>query len=321
MFLTLFPSLHAQEVQHEEGPQIFCEAPNHDFGIRNSGTIITHSYFLQNIGNEELIIRHITPSCGCTITEIQDKNLSPGEHQELKVQIDLKGKKSTQNYLIMVQSNDPDDPILFLNMQGIAVTEVTLHPNPLNFGNIGENERAEETVELLSNQQMSIEITGFKLDSDLFSARVVEEEKNRKNRIIIATVPPLPRGLAHANMMVYTNRPSFEETSLSISANVVGKVVFQPLQLIVAAGESNTSHFIIISAGTAKSIDVLGVKLPTSRMKAQIIRNDKKSSMIKISELIPSKDLDGKNIEITVLADEKIDILIPIKVFQFKNSQ
>lgn len=64
-----------------------------DFGTVTEGDIIRHTFKFKNVGNGSAKIIKTDTSCGCTTLNGVIREYAPGEHGELEVAIDTKGKK------------------------------------------------------------------------------------------------------------------------------------------------------------------------------------------------------------------------------------
>ena len=49
------------KISDENLPEIFLETPEHDAGIVNQGTIVSHSFIVKNKGKGDLLIKKVRP--------------------------------------------------------------------------------------------------------------------------------------------------------------------------------------------------------------------------------------------------------------------
>jgi len=136
-------------------PQLSVDARIFDFGDRDSGEVVEHTFVLNNTGNGTLLISDVKNSCGCTSSQLTSNSIPPGGKAELTLKLNLYRQKGRQNRAALVQSNDPSTPNLKLALVGNAVYHVALMPRLVNFGEIANAEsksqvfvvEADETVE------------------------------------------------------------------------------------------------------------------------------------------------------------------------------
>lgn len=69
------------------------------------------AYFkIENVGDQELVIRHIEPLCGCASVELSEKNLKPREVARLGVKLRANEKFGPLSTAVIIHSNDPTSP-------------------------------------------------------------------------------------------------------------------------------------------------------------------------------------------------------------------
>ena len=109
------------------GPTIAVDTESYDWGTVLEGYSVTHTFIIQNVGDEDLIISRVRVSCGCTGTRLATDQLAPGESVELAVTFNSTGFSGNVSKTVSVFSNDearkrPDgqDGALSLYMRGIV---------------------------------------------------------------------------------------------------------------------------------------------------------------------------------------------------------
>jgi len=89
-------------------PSLYVEETTYDFGKVLEGFVVTHTYVLENVGDEVLEIERVAVSCGCTTTALATDRLAPGESVDLEVILDTSGFGGhSVSKSVYVYSNDP----------------------------------------------------------------------------------------------------------------------------------------------------------------------------------------------------------------------
>lgn len=86
-------------------PAIAFDKDLHDFGTIKEGEKVTYSFRFKNTGKGDLIIQTASGSCGCTVPEIPEKPIKPGETGYIKVQFNSEGRVGIQEKQVTVVSN------------------------------------------------------------------------------------------------------------------------------------------------------------------------------------------------------------------------
>ncbi|MBK5202932.1 MAG: DUF1573 domain-containing protein [Prolixibacteraceae bacterium] len=100
-----FSSLTPEELNN--APVISFDSKRFDFGNLNQQGVVSHKFIIKNTGKNNLIIRRIKTSCGCTVVTPGKKIIAPDEEVPLMVKFNPRGKDGRQIKAITVISNDP----------------------------------------------------------------------------------------------------------------------------------------------------------------------------------------------------------------------
>lgn len=111
-----FSQLSAQEL--ENAPVITFKEKTYDFQSAPQHTKVNHKFTFTNTGKSNLIIRKIKSSCGCTVAQLQDKVLSPGESKSIEITFSTGSRKGFQKKLVTIISNDPKNDVERLYIKG-----------------------------------------------------------------------------------------------------------------------------------------------------------------------------------------------------------
>lgn len=102
----------------KRAPIAYFENNTFDFGEVKQETKVQAEFLLVNKGKENLIIRKIYSSCGCTVVQPEKKIISPGESIKIKTIFDTSGRSGDQNTSVYVITNDPKNYKQVLKIYG-----------------------------------------------------------------------------------------------------------------------------------------------------------------------------------------------------------
>lgn len=89
----------------------------HKFGKVKSGSKHTYKFILTNEGKNDLKIRKVKASCGCTATKPGKRTLKQGESTDIKVTFNTRGRSGSQHKTVTIITNDPKKPKKLLHIQ------------------------------------------------------------------------------------------------------------------------------------------------------------------------------------------------------------
>ncbi|HKK41006.1 MAG TPA: DUF1573 domain-containing protein [Bacteroidales bacterium] len=87
----------------------------HDFGKVAQGEKIAYTFTFGNEGTEDIILKSVSTSCGCTVPKYDKKPVAPGEEGSLEVVFDTSGRQGQQTKTITVKSN-ASKPVVLLRI-------------------------------------------------------------------------------------------------------------------------------------------------------------------------------------------------------------
>ncbi len=103
-----FSALTAEQLAN--APVAVFETTTHDFGEINQGDVVKYSFTLRNDGKDDLVIRNVRSSCGCTAAAPAKKVIAAGETAPINVEFNSRGRKGKQSKSITIITNDPKTP-------------------------------------------------------------------------------------------------------------------------------------------------------------------------------------------------------------------
>lgn len=77
----------------------------YDYGFIMQGDTVRHDFYFKNVGNDDLLIKSVTPSCGCTVPIYPREPIPPGEDGKISVMFKSAGKLGRQVPNISVLTN------------------------------------------------------------------------------------------------------------------------------------------------------------------------------------------------------------------------
>jgi len=97
-----------------KGSKISFDKDFYDLGeVRQFGGVVSTSFTVYNNGDEDLVIKSLSTSCGCTSADIGDKVIKPGSSTTLNVHFDPNFHKEPNGIFkrtVFLETNDPANP-------------------------------------------------------------------------------------------------------------------------------------------------------------------------------------------------------------------
>ena len=306
----------------EAAPRIACDGASFDFGEVMDKERVDHTFVLKNAGGAELVINKVTTSCGCTTASLAKKNLAPGESVDVAAKFSLKGRSGHQKKTISVHSNDPVSPLLRLQLCAHVRRSIEVSPPAVGFGRVGLGLGAERKVTLSASSGTVFRVMGVVTDEVSFcDVRVdtVTEGAAYAVTCNLRTNAVPTGGAVRGRIVVNTDHPLYSNIVIRVSGVRDSELVAIPSALTFQkpGGEpAPVTRYVLIRSGDKKPIEILKVNVPLDTIGARVERLSDAAVRIKLSDLVSSDELNGKEIEILVRRwnGEERTLRVPIRV-------
>jgi hypothetical protein len=207
-------------------PKLVVVGGNHyDWGtIYQTDTSLTAKIGIQNIGNKNLIIREIRPTCGCTTAPIEKSVLLPQEITYLNVSLSLGTNRfgKTNKPIIIVSNSVP------VSTETISLTVNVIKPlQPsaqfIAFPPMIVGKRASASMSILNTTDTIIEITSVKAIKGV-STNCKAGQKIKPHASMTLSVEATPTqsqaGYFHSQVFLTTNHPLQNSLTMNIYGDV-----------------------------------------------------------------------------------------------------
>ncbi|HIG12366.1 MAG: DUF1573 domain-containing protein [bacterium] len=250
-------------LDHDDGPRLTYKLnqEKHEFGRLMQGAVAHHTFELANTGTEDLIVKQVKPTCGCTVAEVFVESdagemerytfgepIAVGRRIQFPAKLHTANKSGHQNVRINIFSNDPRGTIQ-LGLVADIDPFFNIAPRFLNFGQVqvGEIVVKKATLSSSKGQALMLEMDDASLPAGA-STELVPVNPDAEGRAarwdLTVTVGPdaaegnLSRSLSvtsdvpipGADVGLDGKVPSYQ-ASIMISAQVVGPFTFSPAYL------------------------------------------------------------------------------------------
>src|SRR5262245_1558406 len=122
--ILVLPSLASAQMA---SPRIVVQDRAYDAGTIDAGTVIRHTFTLQNGGNADLHLE-VQPGCACTVVHF-DETIAPGASGTITARLDTINYTGRITKEIRVKSDDRANGSIGLRLQADVVPALTVTPS------------------------------------------------------------------------------------------------------------------------------------------------------------------------------------------------
>lgn len=114
-----------------------------DFGMMAPGTEGEHTFIVKSVGEDDVQLRLGATTCKCTLGDLENETLKPGEQTEVKLSWSVKQGESDFAQSAQLITNDPARVVIDLQIVGKVVNDVDIFPETWTFGDVATGEPIE----------------------------------------------------------------------------------------------------------------------------------------------------------------------------------
>ena len=223
----------------EKYPSVEVAETQHDFGSMDSNASDRHEFIFRNNGDSPLTLEAGKTTCKCTLSDIGEGTILPGESAAVTVEWSGKGLVGPYTQTATILTNDPRKRKVDLRVKGTMTAKTRMVPDTLVFSSVSAGHSAQGDVRIYGYLDDPIEITGCEVDdpeqvdvtiSPMSSEEVEGEEyATCGHRVSVTLKPGLPPGPFETKIRVKTNVEGLKELFIPVDANIYSEIsVFGP---------------------------------------------------------------------------------------------
>ncbi len=195
------------------------DSTTYDFGEMQRGSEQSHTFVVSNEGNAPLSVRVGGTSCKCTIGDVEQRPIAPGESVPVKLTWTAKSLPGPFRQTATLMTTDPRQPQVELSVEGTVTDVAGLEPQMWYFGRMRAGQPQTASVTIMAYQQPEIVVTTAEVTrpeaAEWFDVKIVPLDKSELPdpvakagvRVDVIAKRGLPLGEINEWVRVETNLP------------------------------------------------------------------------------------------------------------------
>ncbi len=217
-------------------PQVVVDAVTYDFGDVQPGVVQSRAFRFTNQGQFPLRLREGGKSCACTVSNLSDTEILPGESTEIVVQWTPEDSAGPARQTATILTNDRRRPRIELAVVGQVLSPFRLDPPELTFSRIDSGQETSASVRLYSLLTDQIEIDQLTFPTaetaqfftvayqPLDPETVAAADAQSGLTLTVKLAAGLPIGPFEQSLEITTQRPVNGAVSLPIRGRVASQI-------------------------------------------------------------------------------------------------
>lgn len=292
-------------------PRIATDEQVIDLGDKRFGEAVRVPVTISNEGDLTLVVEHVRACCGTSVTQLPANELRPGETGTVFASFTAWNRAGVQSRTVTVQSNCPENPRFQIALRCNGVTDVTVTPARIHFGQLGTDAVVTQMAEVVIHTPMHFK--GVESSVEHFEADLETIEEGTRLRVRVVTRPPLPAGSQSGTIALVG--AGGVNMAIPVSASVTGALSYAPREIVLRAREPGAlTRHIVVRPGHVRDFELLGVDTPQAGMHASIMPMGGHGYRVQVDGIQPAEDLEGQELVIRTTTGEMPDIRIPFRM-------
>jgi hypothetical protein len=208
-------------------PRAVFKEKTYDFGKVARGERVTHVFPFRNAGSEELIFEEIWSTEILPII-VLNRWVPAGKEDKITLILDTSDLQGEVETGAILHTNDPQNPIIMLKMQGKVKPPVELQPYSAIFISAFQGEEKEGAVTIVNNAKKPLKITRMISKSDQFRARLETVKAGQQYRLLVKVSPRAFPGRCKDTVLLYTNNEKKPEIEILVKLFIKNEVYAIP---------------------------------------------------------------------------------------------
>lgn len=239
---------------------------DHDFGKVQRGERLLHSFPLTNTTGQELRIKRIRVSCGCTQASASSERIAPNESATIDAVMDTSTFQGSKSVTIYVQFERPWRAEAALRVSAVSLGTLSSGQTEVDFGIIPVGAKAVKKLNLDYSGNPGWQITGVDYGNKQLKAEVTEVSRDSslvRYEMNIELAETAATGTFEDKIRIHTNDSANSEVIVLVKAKIEPKLSTAPDHLHLKnliAGQKVTKNVVVKAGDPFKVVRVENTK-------------------------------------------------------------
>lgn len=225
------------EDQQPVARAVVVDGRKYDFGKGQRFTKMKHTFVIKNEGTAPLTLKKGSTSCRCTLSILESESIQPGESAEVTLEWKMNVAGRLFRQTADINTNDPDDPKITLEIEGKITDMLRLDPDDIVFSSISDSEGGRAQFRFYAYDMDDFRIVEhefgneesasfFDLTCEELTPDDLKKEPGATAGYLVTLIakPGLPLGAINQTILLTTNVEEAPKLELPVTGIVVGDI-------------------------------------------------------------------------------------------------
>jgi len=237
--------------QAQEWATKMFSVTSHNFGTVAKGSKTEYRFVFRNIYEEDLHVKSVRTSCGCTSPTVTKQDLKTHETAEVVATFNTRTFVGQHGATLTVTFDKPFLAEVQLRVAGNIRGDVTFDPPFVDLGSVDLGKGAERQVRVTRLGSSPWEIKDVRSANPHFQVTLSKPTRTGSQTVydlVTRLKPDAPAGYIKGQLILVTSDPRATQIPMDVEGRVVAEVTVSPQLLAlgaVPAGETVTKNVVI----------------------------------------------------------------------------
>ncbi len=283
LLLGLLGLMWTTHCQAQQWARDMFQETSHDFGIISRGSKPQFRFVFENKYKEDVHVKSVKSSCGCTEPSIEKETLKSREKGAIIAELNTVTYSGDKSAVITVVFDKPFYAELQLNIKGKIRSDVVFEPTEINFGRVDEGSGKELTATVTYAGRSDWAINDVRSTYEHISVQLGTPERKGgtvRYNLVVKLKNTAPVGVVTSQLSIVPNDGSVDALPLPLKAEILPTLSITPTSFDfgkVKAGSTVKKTFVLKGPTPFAIANVvvqdprLKYKLPKGKKSLQII--------------------------------------------------
>lgn len=302
-------------------PQVAVDRHSHNWGRVLPSSRLETTFRIENRGGRKLVLGEIKTSCGCTKPELVKSSLDFGEVIPLKIALNVPAALGTFRNFVVIQTNDPEKPVLELTLFAEAWLGVNVVPQTIDVNRISAGSECRREVQVHSPDGRPFRIGRISADLPELTAEAEDAAQALPvHRVMIVYRAGERLGTIRGSVRIATDRADAPAVDVAVTGSISGPVAVSPASLEIAReqiGQTVQRTVILqaVSPASELTIDDVNVSFPWRLVRHETRSVRKGLTALELSLCFPEgSGMPSGDMDLSLTAPERLVVRIPLTI-------
>ncbi len=249
------------------------ESTSHNFGTVALAAKTEYVFEFTNTQRQDVHIRGVRVSCGCTTPKVETYTVKPGEQGAVRAILNTRSFKGSVKATITVVFDRPYYSEVQLQVWGYVRRDVVFNPSCADFGSVAQGSSAERHVDLQYAGRSDWQIKAIRSPEPSVTVRATQTRRAAGRvgyDLAVRLADDAPPGYLNTEITLETNDFRMQTVPLTVSAHIVPALTVSPSLLFLGNVKSDTTKSMRLVVRGSESFRVTGVECNDARFQFNI---------------------------------------------------